>query len=143
MVGWAPAASLITDPDEADDVADRGLLPILAPFAWLRATDSLPHSWDVTADSIAARLAADLDATRLVLVKAADPELVGSLHSRGAGLDVEELALRGIVDVYFPRALGYDRECWIVNGQEPEQLHRLLQGDVGGAVRVSHDLTNR
>ena len=138
MAGWAPAASLIADPDAADDVADRGLLPILAPFAWLRATDSLPHSWDVTGDTIAARLAADLDVRRLVLVKAADPfPAASSAHAPAAAIAVEELVQHGLVDAYFPRALGYGRECWIVNGHEPERLRRLLHGDTGGAVLVS------
>ncbi len=47
----------------------RGQLPVLAPSAWLSAADPLPHSWDVTSDSIAAWVAGELRAARLVLVK--------------------------------------------------------------------------
>ena len=43
--------------------------PVLAPYAWLRSADPLPHSWDVTSDSIAAWVAGALGVTRLVLVK--------------------------------------------------------------------------
>jgi aspartokinase-like uncharacterized kinase len=46
-----------------------GAVPILAPFRWLHATDELPHSWDVTSDSLAAYLATLLGAAELVLVK--------------------------------------------------------------------------
>jgi aspartokinase-like uncharacterized kinase len=60
-----------------DDPVSGGL-PILAPFAWLRAVDPLPHSWDVTSDSIAAWVAHAVGAKRLLLVKPVDqgPDLV-------------------------------------------------------------------
>ncbi len=136
MVGWAPEAMLIWDIDAVDDVADARRLPILAPYAWLRADDPLPHSWDVTGDSIAARLAAELDAPRLVLVKPVEATPAKPLSPV---VPAEELVQHGIVDPYFPRALGYDRECWIVDGHHPERLHRLLHGDAGGAVRVMRE----
>jgi dihydroneopterin aldolase len=46
-------------------------VPVLAPSRWLRTADPLPHSWDVTSDSIAAWAAGELGAPRLLLVKAA------------------------------------------------------------------------
>ena len=46
-----------------------GRVPVIAPYRWLRDADPLPHSWDVTSDSISAWLAGALGATRLVLVK--------------------------------------------------------------------------
>jgi aspartokinase-like uncharacterized kinase len=47
-------------------------LPIVAPYHWLRAVDPLPHSWDVTSDSIAAWIAHAVGARRLLLVKPVD-----------------------------------------------------------------------
>lgn len=44
-------------------------IPILAPYHWLRAADELPHSWDVTSDSLAAYLTTLLGAGELILVK--------------------------------------------------------------------------
>jgi len=44
-------------------------IPILAPYHWLRAADELPHSWDVTSDSLAAYLTTLLGAGELLLVK--------------------------------------------------------------------------
>lgn len=65
---------------------DRGRLPVLEPSRWLREVDPLPHSWEVTSDSIAAWVASMVGAGRLVLVK---PPGVGDQS----------------VDPYFHRAL--------------------------------------
>jgi probable H4MPT-linked C1 transfer pathway protein len=64
-------------------------LPVLAPYAWLRRDDPLPHSWQVTSDSIAAWIAGELGAKRLVLVKPPGSESQADL-----------------VDGYFERARG-------------------------------------
>jgi 5-(aminomethyl)-3-furanmethanol phosphate kinase len=42
---------------------------VLAPSRWMRAADVLPHTWDVTSDSIAAFIAGALDARQLILIK--------------------------------------------------------------------------
>jgi len=58
---------------------------------------ALPHTWDVTSDSVAARVAQVNGARRLVLLKSTDfPE----------GIDAEEAGRRGLVDTYFARAQG-------------------------------------
>ena len=85
----------------ASDVAgiaaqlDHGRLPVLAPSRWLRDADPLPHSWDVTSDSIAAWVAGEVGAVRLVLVKppgagdqAVDPYFHRALRSGMASLHV-------------------------------------------------------
>ena len=65
---------------------DAGHVPVLAPSRWLREVDPLPHSWDVTSDSIAAWVAGEVGSRSLVLVKPSG--------ARGKG-----------VDPYFARAL--------------------------------------
>lgn len=64
-------------------------LPILAPYRWLRAADPLPHSWDVTSDSIAAWVATAVGARRLLLVKPT---------ARG-GVDAHFECVKGSTDV--------------------------------------------
>ena len=66
---YAPAA-LVTDAHELRQTLRASNLPVLAPHRWLRDADALPHSWEVTSDSIAAWLAGELGARRVVLVKA-------------------------------------------------------------------------
>ena len=60
---------VVSSRDEIAAVCARGGVPVIAPSRWLSAADPLPHSWDVTSDSIAAWLTGVLCARRLVLVK--------------------------------------------------------------------------
>lgn len=60
------------------------------------AANDLPHTWEVTTDSIAARAAVDGKADRLVLLKSIDVP---------PGTSWDEAAERGWVDPYFTRAL--------------------------------------
>jgi aspartokinase-like uncharacterized kinase len=62
-------ATLACDAAQVAAALARGELPVLAPFRWLREADPLPHSWEVTSDSIAAWVANALGAPRVVLVK--------------------------------------------------------------------------
>jgi len=66
-----PDSVLVTRRDDVDRAFARQGVPVLAPYAWLRDEDPLPHSWDVTSDSISAWVAGQVGARRLVLVKAA------------------------------------------------------------------------
>jgi probable H4MPT-linked C1 transfer pathway protein len=62
--------ALVTDAREVASALDAGRVPVLAPYRWLRAVDPLPHTWDVTSDSIAAWVGRALHARHLLLVKA-------------------------------------------------------------------------
>jgi 5-(aminomethyl)-3-furanmethanol phosphate kinase len=62
-------AVVVEDPGQIAAVIGTRRIPVLAPSRWMRETDPLPHSWDVTSDSIAAWIAGRLGARRLVLVK--------------------------------------------------------------------------
>lgn len=60
---------LVADEGEIAAALSAGRIPVLAPSRWLRAADPLPHSWDVTSDSISAWIAGAVNSPRLVLVK--------------------------------------------------------------------------
>jgi aspartokinase-like uncharacterized kinase len=62
-------ARLVVRKTDAAAALQDGRIPVLAPYQWLREADPLPHSWDVTSDSISAWVAGQIGATRLVLVK--------------------------------------------------------------------------
>jgi aspartokinase-like uncharacterized kinase len=67
-----PGGRLVEEPGGIAAVLMAGGIAVLAPTRWLRAADTLPHSWDATSDTVAAFVAGALDATRLVLVKPAE-----------------------------------------------------------------------
>jgi hypothetical protein len=83
----------------------------------LRERNRLPHSWAVTSDSIAAWLAGELGATRLVLVKPAG--------ASGGGL----------LDEYFSRALPAAVTPAVVGADQIEALVAALgRANVAPAV---------
>jgi aspartokinase-like uncharacterized kinase len=62
---------------------------------------SLPHTWDVTSDSIAAWVACALAADELVLLKSGEPP-----RDPSGQPSLSALATAGYVDRYFPTAVG-------------------------------------
>jgi aspartokinase-like uncharacterized kinase len=60
---------VVAEPGGISAALNSRLIPVVAPSRWMRAADVLPHSWEVTSDSIAAFIAGALDATRLILIK--------------------------------------------------------------------------
>ena len=91
-----PAAVLVHEEAEIAATIAAGPLPVLAPYRWLEAADPLPHSWEVTSDSIAAWVAGALGARRLVLIKPVRGEtkkLVDPLFLRTLPASVEHLII--------------------------------------------------
>ncbi|HEY8468080.1 MAG TPA: hypothetical protein VIL18_00490 [Longimicrobiales bacterium] len=126
LAARTPRAALVVQPGEVAGVLAAGRTAVLAPYAWLRAADPLPHGWDVTSDSIAAWVAARLGAQRLVLLKSVD----GVRDEAGTVIPCMErraLGGRDEVDGYFARALEPGTACWIINGRRPERLRELLR----------------
>ena len=64
-----PGAVLVEEPGCIRETLDPAGAVVLAPSRWMRSADVLPHTWEVTSDSIAAFVAGALDARRLILIK--------------------------------------------------------------------------
>jgi aspartokinase-like uncharacterized kinase len=92
LVTRFPRACLAHSPYEAGAALDSGYLPIFAPAGWLRRADTLPHSWDLTSDSIAAFIAGAVDAAELLLLKPV----------RGPVTSLVDRAFRGVVPAGLP-----------------------------------------
>ena len=83
-------ARMVDGPSGLRAAYAAGDVPVLAPSRWLRLADPLPHSWDVTSDSIAAWVAGQVGAGELLLVKPpyasgdslVDPHFESALPSR-------------------------------------------------------------
>jgi aspartokinase-like uncharacterized kinase len=101
---------LVADPAEIEAAPVNVTVPVLAPYRWLHEADPLPHSWDVTSDSIAAWVAGQVGAEQLVLVKP-------------PGATEGEL-----VDAYFTRALPAQVKPVIVPADQIDALESALRG---------------
>lgn len=101
-------AALVETRDEIETALQDRQVPVLAPYRWLRATDPLPHSWDVTSDSIGAWFAAQLGASRIVLIKPA------------------KLDQPRAVDPHFAKALPASIDCVILSPDDLDQLGEAL-----------------
>jgi aspartokinase-like uncharacterized kinase len=103
-----PGAELVDGVAEVQRALDVRHLPVLAPHRWLRAADPLPHSWDVTSDSIAAWVAGAMGAATLVLVKGVSG------------------AVEALTDPYFARAKPHDVRAVVLAAGEVDGLADVL-----------------
>lgn len=126
LAARTPGAALVVEPAEIAGVLAAGRTAVLAPYAWLRAADPLPHGWDVTSDSVSAWVAARLAAPCVVLLKSVDGlrDEAGTVLAR---VPRRALGGRDEVDGYFAQALEPATACWIINGRRPERLRELLR----------------
>jgi 5-(aminomethyl)-3-furanmethanol phosphate kinase len=138
--GWL-LSELIPGAERSADVqAGAGRTTVLMPAAL--PLDTLPTSWEVTSDSIAAWVAHRAGAGRLVLVKDVDG-LFADWPARGeplARLTAAELAaLRpGGVDAYLPTALERASfETWVISGRDPWRLTELLDRGTTVGTRIA------
>ena len=116
-------------------IASRGVSPVtslrvprqmevLLPYILLRDADPLPHSWDVTSDTIAAWIASSLS-LHLILLKSVDGIRYGGIlqdHITGAvpPEDVDPCVLRYV--------LAGGVTTIVTNGRKPRRLGKLLDG---------------
>ena len=113
--------------------------PVVMPASL--ALDALPESWQVTSDSIAAWVAAESGADRLVLVKEVDG-LFAQWPARGAPLaelTVPALAAlrpRGVDDYLATLLERAAFETWVVGGRHPERLAELLDRGSTTGTRI-------
>jgi len=134
--GWQlaeliPGSEPVWDLATARAVAAAGRLPVLLPFALLHAADPLPHTWQVTSDSIAAWVAATVGAPLLILLKDVDGLLdsspgEGTAPRLQTSVSLARLAQSEGVDSHLAHLLRrFGLELWILNGERPARLAEL------------------
>jgi len=133
------AATVIDDRSQIAGAFAAGRVPVLAPYRWMRAADPLPHSWNVTSDSIAAWMCGVVGARRLVLVKPAGVLAGGSCSGL---IDSSDPSFRDLVDVHFDGALPGHIGATIVAADHPDRLVAALRGSAancgGSSRRLQH-----
>jgi 5-(aminomethyl)-3-furanmethanol phosphate kinase len=129
-------SSLADNFDSVNQIANMGRVAILLCSALINHADPLPHSWEVTSDSIAAWVARQTQCRRLVLLKDVDGLLTADRLI--AELTVNQLTGHtGGVDKYLPHVLADSNlETWVINGMRPERLSELLETSRTTGTRI-------
>jgi hypothetical protein len=131
--------------DEARQHSEAGLVPILLPSRLMSQADPLPHSWEVTSDSITAYIAGELRSEKLVLVTDVDGIYTADPKDDPAAELIEDISVadlqardaRTSVDVYLSRIISEARlDCYVVNGRYPERIRAILDDELPRCTRI-------
>ncbi|HPZ32154.1 MAG TPA: uridylate kinase [Methanoculleus sp.] len=98
---------------------------VLLPYSVLRETDPLPHTWDVTSDTIAAWVAQRLK-TDLLLLKSVD-----GIQRRGRLLPAvhdPSLACDEVDPLFLPFVFEHGLRARVINGRHDDRVRRALSG---------------
>jgi dihydroneopterin aldolase len=87
----------------------KGHVAVWAPYRLVAERRDIPPSWNVTSDSLALWLAAQLGAERCYLIK--------SVARRGPEVGAEQLARDGVIDAAFPAMLKRARLTAVLLGR--------------------------
>jgi len=121
QVGWVLAAGGVPVTHE---IAIPQKVEVLLPYRVLRERDPLPHTWDVTSDTIAAWVAAELGLD-LLLLKPVDgitkDGLVAPRISAPVPTDVVDRCL-------IPYALAHGVKVTLINGRVRDRIGGFLAG---------------
>lgn len=116
-------------------IAAKGVVPVtclqiparqevLLPYTLLRSADPLPHTWDITSDTISAWVASRLGLD-LVLLKSVDGIRTGGILQERVNADITT----DDVDPCFIRyVLASSVRTSVINGLVPGRVERLLKG---------------
>ncbi|HOB17460.1 MAG TPA: uridylate kinase [Candidatus Methanoculleus thermohydrogenotrophicum] len=100
---------------------------VLLPYCALREADPLPHSWEVTSDTIAAWVAKELS-TDLLLLKSVD----GIHHHRRLVSRVEDPSLTcdEVDPLFIPFVFEHGIRSRVVNGRHDDRVRGALREEV-------------
>lgn len=106
---------------------------VFLPYCCMQKHDPLPHTWDVTSDSIAAWIA-DILKLDLLLLKSVDGIFVdGDLVEK-----IDKPVKTDVVDAFFfPFVLEKNVKTTIINGTQTRHVEKFLKGDVVPGTRIS------
>ncbi|MCD1296166.1 amino acid kinase [Methanocella sp. CWC-04] len=111
-----------------DSISSESGVRILLPYEMIKENDELPHSWDVTSDTIAAWIAHMAGAR---LIKATDVDGIfvnGKLLDRAGASDIKKMK-ETCVDLALPGYLiKYGMDVTVVNGHYPQRVIDAIDG---------------
>lgn len=117
--------------ESEDEIDDTGPICLLLPYKILKAEDRLPHTWNVTSDTIAAFVANKMGEKTFIKLTDVDGIIdeKGHLIERITAKEMVERGERGCVDAELPGFLMQNQmSCIIVNGNFPERIIAVIKG---------------
>ena len=136
ILGMEQYGYFLADGTEAKPVEDLDIKEgacIILPYNLLKKRDELPHTWDVTSDSIAAWIAHQLKARFIKVTDVDGVYIDGTLIKE---IDAGELVGKETcVDAELPHFLmEHKMSCEVINGNCTGRLINAFKGNVAGTL---------
>ncbi|MDD1728100.1 MAG: uridylate kinase [Methanospirillum sp.] len=98
---------------------------VLLPYRYLQEVDPLPHTWDVTSDTISAWLADQIGAELLIL------KSIDQIRAIDIPLDqiTRPVETPDLDPLFIPYILNHSLIGRIINGTIPDRIDRALRGE--------------
>lgn len=133
-----PNSQVCRSVKEVFAVSGAGGVPVFLPAAWLLERDPFTPSWEVTSDSIAAYIATQIEASKVVFATDVDgifdqdpkrnpnAKLLNVVSAR----ELFNFGRRTSVDTFLPRfLLEHPLDCYVVNGKFLDRVQAVLADD--------------
>lgn len=105
---------------------------VFLPYHCMRKYDPLPHSWDITSDTISAWIAYQLG-LELLLLKSVDGITRDGIHQEQVTKPIQS----DVIDPFFiPFVLKNKIVTTIINGKSGDLVEKFLRGDPGKLTRI-------
>jgi aspartokinase-like uncharacterized kinase len=140
-----PNSIVCDDLAVAQEAAGSGRVAVFRPSKHLFDADPFEPSWNVTSDSIAAYLATQLAAPKVIFatdmdgIYTADPKTHPNttLYHSVSAEALRGLSARTSVDCYLPQfLLTHKLDCYVVNGAVPSRIREALAGTVSIGTHI-------
>ncbi len=115
-----------------NDLRQHDESSVLLPYCLMRKEDPLPHTWDVTSDTIAAWVAFR-SGLPLIVLKSVD-----GIISGGEIIDaIQSPLVTDTVDpAFLPFILEHTVKTAVINGRKAERVRRALMGDFSAGTSI-------
>ncbi|MHA2141690.1 MAG: amino acid kinase family protein [Candidatus Thorarchaeota archaeon] len=126
-----PSLSIYSGADAFDKWAG-GESFIIQSYELLKSYDRLPHSWDVTGDSIALWMGMQGNADAVIILKSVNPftrwlKVIQSETEAVKPESFQHLISREIIDRYMAQLYSkFEGELYVLNGLWPENMSAIL-----------------
>lgn len=138
---------LVYSLDNVGKYINAGNIPILSCSNFLKENNNIPHSWDLTSDSISAYVSNLLKAKLLIVTNvdgiytrepsSAESKFIGEIDAKKLLICDETSVDLMLGDIL----LQFGFNCFVVNGNFPERVLYLIEGENNNKI-VSNDYKN-